>query len=369
MKKILLFHISQYGGHKKASENIEEALRYRNPDIEIKNINGFGYVAPRMEKLIDFFYMLTIKYAPFIWGTIYDRKSVIKTMSPLRGIVNRFAIPKILPLIEGFSPDAILATQAFPCLIVAEIKKKYNLDIPLIAVVTDYYPHRFWIHPEITTYSVACNVARNILVSEGVPEEKIKVLGIPISYQFTQRLSREGIAREFGFALDMETVMIMGGGLGIGPIKQIIQRLEKLPRLIQLVVVCGRNAKLYEWIKKQKFKKRIFAYGYVDFINKLMDFSDILITKGGGLTVAEALTKGIATLVINPIPGQEDRNVCYLEDKQAIIRATNLDQVLRQVNLLLDDITWREKLTRAARQIALDEATVKLADFVLTGKD
>ncbi|MBN2484086.1 MAG: hypothetical protein JXD21_07800 [Candidatus Omnitrophica bacterium] len=368
MKRLLLLHISQYGGHKKASENLEEAFRFREPSLDIKNINGFGYVTPRLERCIDFFYMLTIKHAPFIWGSLYDRKTVVKAASPLQNIVNIFAIPKIYKLLNDYQPGAILATQAFPCRIAGDIKKKYKLDIPLIAVVTDYYPHRFWIHPQISIYTVACQEAKQILVKEGVPQEKIKVAGIPISYQFSQNHPREAIAAEFGFAFDTKTIMIMGGGLGIGPIKQIIKLMEELPRQLQLIVVCGRNKKLYEWVSRKKFRKKIFAYGYVDFINKLMDFSDILITKGGGLTISEALTKGIGTLVVNPIPGQEDRNVRYLENRQAIIRITNLIQIPVTVNMLLNNPRQLSVLKESAKQTALSDAALHIADVTLNQK-
>lgn len=367
MGRVLLLHISQFGGHKKASENIEEALKFKNPSLEILNLNGFGYIDSRVENLVNFLYTLVIKYCPQLWGKIYDRKRVIKYLNPLRRTLNKWGIVKFSKLINEFKPKVILATQAFPCGIAGDFKKFYGIDIPLIGVVTDYYPHRFWIHPQVNIYTVACQEAKSILIKEGVEEERIKVAGIPISLKFLTAHSKESIGEEFGLNPDLDTVLIMGGGLGIGPIEKITKILDDLDERFQIIVVCGKNEKLYFWFQKNKyfFKKPVFYFGYIDFVHKLMDFSDIIITKGGGLTVSEALAKGLATIVVKPIPGQEERNTDYLTRKQAIIKASTVQGVGFLVQELLKDRIKLYDLKEASRQNAIIDSSLRIADLVL----
>lgn len=367
MDRVLILHISQFGGHKKASENIEEALRYRAFSLEILNLNGFGYINPRVENLVNFFYTLIIKHCPQLWGEIYDRKKIVKYLSPLRKTLNKWSIPKFSKLINEFRPKVILATQAFPCGIAGDFKKFYRVNIPLIGVVTDYYPHRFWLHPEVDVYTVACEKAKSILVKEGVEENKIRVLGIPISLKFLNTHSKESVAEEFGFNANLEAVLIMGGGLGIGPIERITKILDSLEEKFQIIAVCGKNEKLYLWFQKNRefFKKPIFYFGYIDFVHKLMDFSDIIITKGGGLTVSEALAKGLATIVVRPIPGQEERNTDYLVKKRAITKASTVEGVASLVQQLLRDRAKLYELKEASRQNVIIDSSLRIANLVL----
>lgn len=367
MRKVLILHISQFGGHKKASENIEEALRYKDFSTEVLNINGFGHIMPRIEKAVDFLYTHIIKYTPFIWGSLYDKPGLIKSLTPFKKCADRIGMAKLSKLLHDFSPDIVVTTQAFPCGIVADFKKCHKFSFPLIAVVTDYYPHRFWLHPCIDTYTVACQEAKVMLTKEGVEEEKIKVLGIPISVKFLTTYSKKEIGEQFGFHKDIPTILLMGGGIGIGPIQKIAQILDTLDEHFQVIAVCGNNRNLLSWFQRKKsgFKKPFFCFSYIEFVNKLMDFSDIIITKGGGLTISEALAKGMAIIVVSPIPGQEERNAQYLEKKNAIIRVSEIEDIPRCVRVFLHDRAFLFTLKENARQQAVVDSSLRIANLVL----
>ncbi len=367
MKKVLILHISQFGGHKKASENIKEALIFKEPNLEVINLNGFAYLSPHIEKFISFIYTLTIKYFPLLWGKIYDKKKLIKTITPLSKLINLIAVPKFLSLIRKIDPGVIVATQAFPCGIIAELKKNQRIDVPLIGVVTDYYPHRLWIHQGVDLYVVACQEAKEIFIAEGVNPKKVRVLGIPISVNFLRVYDKKELAKEFSFALNTNTILLMGGGLGIGPIKRIAKTLDEVEEELQLIVICGKNKKLFSWFKKRAkyFKKRLFYFGYIDFVNKLMDFSDIIITKAGGLTISEALAKGMATIVVNPIPGQEERNVRYLEKKETILRVNSVKEIGNLINALLKNKNVLFSLKKNALQNAIVDSSLRIVNLIL----
>lgn len=367
MKKVIIFHISDFGGHSKAASNIEEALLCRDPSTSVLNLNGFGYFYPRCEKLVDYLYTTIIKSCPGFWGSIYDRKRIVRNLNPLRKFANKRAFKKLASLINNFTPDCFVATQAFPCGIVADFKKHYVIKTPLIAVVTDYYPHRFWIHDFVDIYIVACEEAKKILMAEGVAQEKIKILGIPVSVNFLTTCGREKIAEDFGFSPKLRSVLLMGGGLGIGPLESIARQLDTLDGDFQIIAVCGKNKKLYDWFGKNKknFKKPIFFFAYVDFIHKLMDFADVIITKGGGITISEALAKGLAIITVNSIPGQEERNVNYLLGKHAIMEAAGTNNICGHVAQLFSDTAKLTALRKNAREISSVDSSLKIADLIL----
>jgi processive 1,2-diacylglycerol beta-glucosyltransferase len=365
MRNIAIFYISEYGGHSKAAANLKEAFRYRNNDFKITALNGFGYLYPRGEKIINFFYTTVIKHFPYLWGKVYDRKKIHKSLNPFRKLISSVNFHKLSQLINRLDAECFIATQAFPCGLIADYKKKTGLKTPLLAVVTDYHPHRFWLHPCIDKYVVACKEAKQVLIREGIAEEKIKVLGIPISVKFLNSYPRIEIALEFNLSVHLPTVLVMGGGLGLGPIKDIVGTLDNLENKFQIIVVCGKNESLQQWFMKTKFSKPVYTFGYIDFVYKFMDFSDIIITKAGGITVSEALAKGLALVVTNPIPGQEEKNVEYLLKKKALVKADTPDNVAQIVKKLLIDKKQMYDLRENAKNNAIIDSSLRIIDLVM----
>lgn len=366
MKRICIFHISEFGGHNKAGHNLKEAFHYKNPQIDIMNLNGLGYFYPRGERVVDFFYTATIKYFPNLWGRAYDRKKVFKTIEPVRRFVHKIAFRKLDNLISGYRPDCFVATQAFPSGLVADFKKKNNLSIPLVAVVTDYHPHRFWVDPLVDIYIVACQQAKAVLVREGVKPEKVRLLGIPISVKFLTTYPHQEVSKELGLSCDLNSVLIMGGGLGLGPIKDIAKELDALESSFQIIVVCGCNKKLYQWFlrNKKKFKKPLSVFSYSEHIHKLMDFSDIIITKGGGITISEALAKGLCIVVTGSIPGQEERNVEYLSQRNVLIKAETIEEIGSTVSDLFNDKKKMYSLKERAKENSFIDSSLRIVDCV-----
>jgi len=357
-------YISEFGGHRRAAENIKAAFKLKNPADEAFTVNGLTALYPRAEKVVDFVYTAIIKHLPHLWGRVYDRDGVIQGLAGAHRFVNRIAFDKMRGLLNDFKPDCIIATQAFPCGVVAAYKQEFSLDLPLIAVVTDYHPHRFWIHGKVDRYVVACEQARQVLIKEGVVPDKISILGIPISPKFMVIWDRKDVAKSMGLHQGPVSILLMGGGLGLGPLIKIARRLLSIDGDFQLIVVCGKNRRLYGWFhrNRKRFKKPVFYFGYVRFVSKLMDFSDIVITKGGGITVSEALAKGMGIIITNPIPGQEERNVKYLLENGAIVRADTVDQVVKSVSGLLADAGKLAALKKLAKALSAPDAAFKIVD-------
>ena len=366
MKKIHIFHISEFGGHSKAAQNIKEAFFYKNPRIEVNSLNSLGYFYPRSEKVVDFLYTNTIKHIPSLWGKVYDKKKVVGTIDPYRKLISKFTFKRLDKFIKERGADCFVATQAFPSGLIADYKKKTNKIIPLVAIVTDYHPNRFWVHPFVDRYIVACQEAKEVLISEGIKEERIKILGIPISLKFLSTYPRDQICKELGFHQNLNTVLIMSGGLGLGPIKVIAKELDSLDHNFQIIVVCGKNKNLYEWFRKKerKFKKPLFFFSYVENINKIMDFSDIIITKAGGMTISESLAKGLCIIITNSIPGQEERNVEYLLKQNAIIKADRVEEVINSVKDLFYDKKKMYSLRERAKDNSFIDSSLRIVNVI-----
>jgi len=369
MKRILIFHISEVSGHRKAAEAIKESLEYLSREtLQITNIDGLRYFHPFAHRIINRMYIGVIRKTPFVWRAIYDKPSVEKVLMPIKKAIHSNKMRSMHQLYEELQPDAIICTQAFPCGIVAEFKKEYSLKVPLIGVVTDFHPHRYWVYDQVDYYTVATPDACATLRSLGVADEKIKMFGIPISLTFSQfNHDKAYIAGKYGFDLGVPSVLIMGGGSGLGPIGKIVQQLDRLSQSFQIIVVCGKNQQVFDTLSdmQSRLRKKMFLFGYVDCINELMSFSDILVTKPGGITIAEALTLQLAVVIINPIPGQEENNTEVLLREGIAVKADRLEQVPSLVARLIDDPGERERLQQQGMKLSKPDAALRVAEIVL----
>jgi processive 1,2-diacylglycerol beta-glucosyltransferase len=366
-KRIILMYISEVSGHHSATIAVEKALKRLRPDTEILNINAFNYTNPISEKIINRLYMAVIKRTPKLWDYLYDNPKVVKKLENIKKTIHKFNSPKLKNLFDKFRPDAVICMQAFPCGMVADYKRTYHSDIPLVAVLTDYIPHSYWVYDTVDYYITPSEEVTGRLVKKGVPQEKIKSLGIPFDPKFNENISKSEAARRLGLNENIPTILIMGGGQGLGPIKTVVKSLEKVENSFQELIVTGTNKKLYRSLKRQikKCKKKILVFGYVDNINEMMSIASIIITKPGGVTTSEALAKKIPMIIIKPIPGQEENNTVYLTEKKAAIKLDDPEDINLVMEDLLSDKRKLSQLSECAGRIGKPGASMDIARFLL----
>jgi processive 1,2-diacylglycerol beta-glucosyltransferase len=360
-------YISEISGHHSATLAIEKAIKILQPDAQTLNLNAFNYTNPISEKIVNRLYMGVIKRTPQVWNYLYDNPSVVKNIEKIKETIHKFNSPKLKNLFDKFRPDVIICTQAFPCGMVADFKKTYNSDISLVAVLTDYVPHSYWIYDTVDYFVTPSDEVSQRLIRKGVSFDKIKSSGIPFDPIFNEPVDKQNIMQRLKLDPALPTVLIMGGGQGLGPIKTIIRSLEKVKKEIQEIVVAGSNKKLYKSLKRKlkKYKKRILVFGYVDNIYELMGISDMIITKPGGVTTAEALAKRLPMIIVRPIPGQEASNTQYLTEKGAALK---IDKP-KEINLLVEDLLENQEkfnqMRKATEDIGKPNSSLDIARLVL----
>ena len=367
VKKILLLYISEDSGHHCASLAIERALHALNPDVETLNINSFNYTNPILEKIINTTYMNVVKRTPEIWEYLYDNPKVMKSVHSLRDIMHRSNTGKLKALLDEFKPDGIICTQAFPCGLIADYKKTFNLNIPLIGVLTDYAPHSYWIFDKVDRYIVPSMETGKKLIDNGVDPDRIMPYGIPIDAKFRHSPDKAEIFKKLSLDPGLSTALIMGGTQGLGPIKELVALLDRSPLPLQMIIASGTNKRLFKWLERHKrnFKKKIVNLSFADNIDELMYISTIIITKPGGITTAEALAMGLPMLIVNPIPGQEAMNTKFLLNEGVAVRAQNPADVV----IVLDELLYNKNKLRLmsdkARSLSKPDSSVKIAGLML----
>lgn len=360
-------HISSVSGHRQASLAIEKALQELDGNIQVKSIDAFRYTNPFWERFIGRLYIIVIKAIPGLWGYLYDNSDVLKKVEKTRSLVHKLNAKKIKKLFDEFCPDIIVCTQAFPCGMVADYKRRCGLNIPLIGVLTDYAPHSYWLDDFVDTYIVPAPEIEQGLIQKGIAQERLQAFGIPIDSKFKKPVSRDEIYRRLGLNSKLPIILIMGGGQGLGPIRQIVRRLDKLTRPVQLIVVCGTNKRLYKWLAKRKslFNNQVLVMGYTENIDELMEVSTFIITKPGGLTSTEALSKSLPILIVHPLPGQEKLNTDFLLKNGVALKVESVGQLHCLVEDLLSDNARLENLSKRASAFARPDSALQSAQLIL----
>jgi processive 1,2-diacylglycerol beta-glucosyltransferase len=204
-------------------------------------------------------------------------------------------------------------------------------------------------------------------VNKGVNAKKVRPLGIPFDPKFSEPLDKDKIIHKLKLNPNTPTVLIMGGGQGLGPIKTIVRILEKVKGDIQEIVVTGTNKKLYKTLKRRikKYKKKILLFGYAQHINELMHVSDIVVSKPGGVTTSEVLAKGKPMVIIKPLPGQEANNTRYLTEKGAAIKLGNAKEINKVIDEFINSPYKLGRLSEAARSISKPNSSLDIAKLIL----
>jgi processive 1,2-diacylglycerol beta-glucosyltransferase len=237
-------------------------------------------------------------------------------------------------MIEQFRPDAIVCTHPIPNAIIARLKR-LGMKLPLYTVITDYDVHGTWVADGVSSYFVSTDEVRTKLLQRGINEDHIRVTGIPVHPNFWRTNDTAALSLRFGLK-PMPTILVMGGGWGILGNKELLNRLAIWRDRIQLLICTGSNYDQMEALARNPIfdHPHIHLFGFSNEIDKLMDVSDLLITKPGGMTCTEAMIKGIPMMFCTPLPGQEEENCQYFTNRgfgKEIISLSEIDLACEQL--------------------------------------
>ena len=366
-KKILLLFISDDSGHHCASVAIEKALHALEPDMETMNINLFNYTNPIMERVINGAYMSVVKRRPEIWEYLYDNPKVLKQVQALREKIHKHNTGKLKTLLDEFRPDGVICTQAFPCGLIADYKKTFDLDMPLIGVLTDYAPHSYWIFDRVDKYIVPSPETGQKLIDNGVDPARIMQYGIPIDTKFRNKPDGSVICNSLGLSADAPIVLIMGGTQGLGPIRELVMLLNRSHLDFQMIIAAGTNKKLFRWLERHKrsFRKKSALLPFADNVDELMQVSSVIVTKPGGVTTAEALAKGLPMIIVHPLPGQEAMNTKFLLKEGVAVKAENPADVAILLDELLYNRAKLQQMRDRARNLSRPDSSADIAKLML----
>jgi len=315
-KKILYLFSDTGGGHRSGANALINAVNTIKPgafDQEMVDVFAEG------SSFLNIFaklYAHVIKYSPQFWGMLYYFLDDEKKLERLEKISRPFILKALAEIIKKKKPDIIVSVHPLVNHLTVTAIKESGRKIPFIVVVMDPVTlHRSWVTPDPDLYIVATEDAKRLAVKFGLSEKKILVRGMPIDPKFAKGPQNKiSLRKEDNLALDKFTILLMGGGEGGGGMLKIVKEIEKSGLDVQLIVIAGRNKNLKDQLDKNIPKSSIpmKIYGFTDQVYRIMSQSDLIITKAGPGTIAEALAMNLPIIITSWLPGQEEGNVDFV---------------------------------------------------------
>jgi processive 1,2-diacylglycerol beta-glucosyltransferase len=338
-KKFLSILSASYGGgHKRVGEAIAEEWKARvGGRVEI--VDYFTrFTNPMFFALTKFSYYQTVRFAPQLQAKFYKMMGEIPADSRFRRAVNRTGMDRLERYLARERPDVVCCVHWTFTGTMSDLKMEGRTRVPCLTAITDYVSHGEWIHPRIDRYAVPHAAMRDGLLARGVPAERIIVSGMAIERKFQRALDRNALAADLGLAAHVPVILIMAGAFAtLGRVGEVVRILTRFPRPVQVLVVCANARRLAEQVRAAAARSphRFLVYGYVDNVEELMTVSDLLISKAGGVTVSEALAKGLPMLLYGSIPGQEESNTQFLVEQGAAEAAASRGELEERLDGLL----------------------------------
>ena len=370
--RVLLLSASSGAGHVRAAQALEASFRARG-DCTVEHADAMNYVSKLFQSIYEKAYITMVRRAPGVMGMLYDSTDQPWQHESRRLALDRLNTTPMVRLLNKIQPDLCVATHFLPAEIIAWLIAKKKLRARNAIVITDYDVHAMWLCRTVDRYFVALPEAAEYLARIGVARDKVRVTGIPVDPVFAVPLDRAEARNYFGLDPHATTILVATGGYGVGPVEQLVGSLLGLQRPWQIVAIAGKGDKVQRRLEKMaedtgkwpNGKSRLRVVGFTTEMDRYMAAADLLVGKAGGLTSSEAMCRGLPMAIIEPIPGQEERNADHLLEAGAALRCNNLPAAAWKIAALLDDEPRMERMRAAARRMGKPHAAADIAEDAL----
>jgi processive 1,2-diacylglycerol beta-glucosyltransferase len=349
-QKVLILSAAVGAGHLRAAEALEKAFVKSNAAAEVRNIDVLNYTNPLFRRLYGKAYLDMVNRMPEVLGWMYDALDTPWENERRRLALDRLNTQSFIKFLKNYQPDIAVCTHFLPAEIISWLTAKGKITFPQTIVVTDFDVHAMWLTRNVQKYFVALDETKIHLEKLGIAADKITVSGIPIDPVFAEAKDKQLMREKYKLIKDKLTVLVSAGGFGVGNIEHLLIALSELKTSAQILAICGRNEELKTKLEKlavERLNNRTVAFrpiGYTTQMDELMSASDLIVGKPGGLTTSEALAKNLIFVVVNPIPGQEERNSDHLLEKGCAIRCNNLPTLAYKIDELVKDANRFEQM-------------------------
>ena len=366
---VLILSSAIGSGHMRASAAVVRGVDLIDRE-KICSILDFPHeVSPGIERLLRDAYLESLKLWPTAYGRLYKSSGTGHQGSYMH-YIQTAGLKTLERLVSSTGAQALVAPHFYGAGVLGAYKEQ-NPQMFSAVVLTDYVPHPIGVPLNLDLYVVADDAAAEVVAKLGVPEKRIHPTGIPIDPAFEEPADADSARREV-LNLDdddLPIVLVMGGGLGGGELKEAVSLLLEASEAMRLAVLCGSNDRTRRELERlaNRGEHEATFLAFTDRVRELMAAGTVLVTKPGGMSCTEALASRLPQVLYHPIPGQEEDNAAAIVRYGAGVMVRGTSQILGQTLKILTSPNQRNKMVEAANAAHRPHSARSAASLILAG--
>ena len=363
--RVLVLSASYGSGHNAAAQSLAGAFATAGASVTV--VDHFrDLVHPAFDRASRALYAWTLRRAPALWGLAYGLGDCMTSDSPWALGVPRLGARRLAKLLDALEPDAVVTVHATPALALSALARTGRRTPPHTTVVTDFVAHSQWIASRVDRYCVAAEEVKGEFVARGIAPDRVVVTGVPLRAGFEAPLDRLAARRPLGLSPDLPVVLAMAGAHGaFGRLPDVARMLKGLATPVQGLVVTGHDDGLADKIRRLTAGSMVRTFAFVDDVRPLMAAADLLISKAGGMTLAEAMAAELPLLTYGSLPGQERRNERFASRAGVALVARGYGELGRTLERALGEPKLLDRLRERMRRVRRPDASRHIVSLVL----
>ena len=369
MSKRVLFLMSDTGGgHRAAAEAIAEALHLKYGDkVDIELVDVFKSYSPFPWNFMPEFYPWLISHGKSSWGMGYKLSNTPQRAKVLSRGMYLTVEARIKKMMREHPADVVVSVHSLLTPLAMQALYTRETRPPFVGVITDLVStHMFAYDRRADRTLVPTQPAYERGLEAGIPPERMQITGLPVHPRFSEGLPSKAEARQtLGWNATLPTLLIVGGGDGMGPLYKTARAINSRRLKCQLVIIAGRNKLLKEQLEENHWNQPTHIYGFVNDMPRFMSGADVLVSKAGPSTICEACIAGLPMILYDAIPGQETGNVDYVVANEAGVFAPSPREVVDAAQMwLAEGGKGLERRSQNASRLGRPNAVWEIAEEV-----
>lgn len=356
------------GGHRAAAEAISEALQQRYGDkVSVELVDVFKAYSPFPWNYMPELYPWLISHGKSSWGMGYKLSNTQQRAKILSQGMYLTVEARIKKMLREHPADVVVSVHSLLTRLAMQAMNAGETRPPFVVVITDLVStHMFAYDHRADRTLVPTDPAFERGLEAELKASQMRVTGLPVHPRFSEGLIDKASAREtLGWDPYLPTLLLVGGGEGMGPLYKVARAINKRKLPCQLIIVAGRNKVLKDQLEQCRWSQPTHIYGFVSDMPRLMSGADILVSKAGPATICESCIAGLPMILYDAIPGQETGNVEYVLSNNAGVFVPSPPEVAETAEAWLSEGPEGLKLrSESARRIGRPNAVWEIASEV-----
>jgi 1,2-diacylglycerol 3-beta-galactosyltransferase len=362
----LLFLVADTGGgHRNAARAVGQALERMYPGrfapALCDPLGGPG--SARLLRFVAGLYGPATRLAPWLWGAAYRVCDSRPAMRVLHRALLRLADRPAAEAAAAHRPAAVVSFHPLTGSAAVAARALGAPGAPVVTVVTDLARmHTAWRHADADVIIAPRHPGRGGWIAAGLPVTR-EFWGGPLCGD-----ERAILRRSLGLREEAFLVLVTGGGEGSGGIAaRAAAILRRFPD-VDVVAVCGRNQRLKRRLDRLAASAgcagRLTVTGFTRHMADWLRACDLVVTKAGPGTIAEATCCGAPLLLTSHLPGQETGNTEIVTRAGAGCRARSVRRLLAEVDGLRRDRERTHAMRAASARLGRPAAAADIAALI-----